>query len=176
MSYIIQPTAFCCGPTALFNLLVWARCSNTFSLATLHELCQCKHDTEGGTDYIPFVQTIRFLEQHVTIKWTCFVLFPTLEYLVQHLQPQHIIILEFHFDSNGTRGEHYMLLTQFDAKTSLFTAINTVDSFDTQQLSQFISAKDMSILLQPFVNPKNAFLALEQQRVFPKAWCFEHIQ
>lgn len=128
MEYIFQIDRYSCGPTAIYNALVWAnreKKQNRYSLRRIFHQCHCSpnlgtinrdlqrtlemicQDTSNHLKIIPSPNHKSYYEGYQV----------TLEWVRVHLLQGRAILLNFHWRRQKETGEHYVLLADIQTTT-----------------------------------------------------------
>ena len=165
--YIKQPTHYSCGPTALYNLLLWANCiQKSLTFRKLHQMCNC--ELPLGTQFEQFNSTLRQICSSTKIKLVDLIFKPNFQQITSHLICGGVVLLEFHWEDGDDSGEHYVLLTQKTSKG--IEVINSDESKDKKKIIEVMSDRKIKTMLQPFEYLTNEKYNNINDRIYPKAW------
>lgn len=170
-SYIKQPTRICCGPTSLYNLLVWAGhpTSKDLSYRNLVKMCECCEP--HGTLYEGFSKSLQYVAQKANLKIAPVVMDPKVDELAGLINDKTCAIIENHWremhDGELKTGEHFMLLDKItDAG---FNLVNHDDDGAESSVEQVFSRRAMRRLLSKMVYDPPKYED-SRDNVYPKVW------
>lgn len=123
--YIQQPNDHTCGPTALYNLVLWAQpsASPRITYRQIEQLCQSKLPL--GTTCRHFEIALTLIQRKLNLRVN-YVEQPSYNQITQHLDTGGVILLEYHWDerpagspiSRETYGhgycDHFVLVIEFN--------------------------------------------------------------
>jgi hypothetical protein len=128
--YIRQPDEYSCGPTAIYNALLWAGYDSESKVIVpfLQFACQV-HDPEdhraGGTNDSDFDRVIRYVGHGFFT--TKLVRNPTVESIKRHLKKGGSVCLGYYWDETVDQdGEHFCFFAGMSGNN--FTVVNDQDS------------------------------------------------
>jgi len=125
MNYTTQIDDFSCGPTAIYNALVWSRAAHRPSRRQLFQYCQC--EPQFGTLCKPLTETLDTVcadpRNTLCLKKTDSQVYwqgtqVTFKLIKDALLSGEAVLLDFHWELDGEADEHYVLLVDIkDAAT-----------------------------------------------------------
>jgi hypothetical protein len=153
--YVGQPNEYTCGPTALYNLVLWAQpeASPVIPYRQLEQLCRTHLPI--GTAVRDFETALTRVQRGLNLEVMC-VQEPSYQQIEHHLATGGVVILEYHWDDRPPSspisretygqgyGDHFVLVTE--VKDNRFIIINNTFS----DVISSVSRREFKRLLWPF--------------------------
>jgi hypothetical protein len=164
--YIKQTTRFNCGPTALYNAMLWKRCNYIYGIRKLERFCNCK--LPFGTTFKDMNLAIRKIVNSSNLELKAVKKNVTLKDIKDH---NGIILLNFHWETSNDSGEHYVIIEPMNFGGYV---INDDEGADESVITKFYTDRMLKTLLIKYnFKDKDEFKGYdEQDREYPKAWFF----
>ena len=167
MRFIKQPTNYSCGPTALYNLLIWAnQHRKELTFRKIHQMCDCQ--LPNGTQFNKFNQTLNEICRLANIKLNNFIVNPLISQITNQIDNGGVVLLEFHWENKGENGEHYVLL--LDRNSEGINMVNSDGSNSKQPVVEFVSNRKIKTMLMPYEYAPNTKYSDPFDNIYPKVW------
>ncbi len=157
--YIKQELNYTCGPTALYNVLIWSDYipSNVIRFNELKKVCECRKPF--GTLYTNFLKGIGEIEKRTDLNFE--EIYPNFSNIKDNISIGKSIIVLFRWtDFEGQYGYHYIFI--FDVVN------NGVLVANNNERVEYIDNRKMRRYLRPETRIGNGLTPVNN--IFPKMW------
>jgi predicted double-glycine peptidase len=164
-SYVKQTNRYNCGPTALYNAMLW-KGSVKLGLRKLEKFCNC---TDIGTSFQGMNDAIKSIVNKSDLELSAIKRQNVkLKDIKEH---KGIIVLNYHWETGKNSGIHYVMI-----EPQKFGAFIVNDDEDGGNLPivRYYTDRMLKTLLINYTFPKEGFFKdySQEDREYPKAWFF----
>ena len=168
--YVKQTNNYNCGPTAIYNLLLWGDSVNwKNNYRQLNQICNPV--PEFGTGYLSMNFTIRRAIEDTPVKLVNIKIQPKYQEVKDHLYNGGSVIINFHWRKDEKNGEHYVFIDECNENGGF--VIN--DCPDNPARVHYSDRKIKLLLSKYFFNDGKFKKYIYPDRIYPKVWFFKKL-